>query len=51
VALKNNNNVTQNVNDKEDNYKMLIMSKDRTIGELKSTLEVILGYYWFRYWN
>jgi hypothetical protein len=36
-------------NDKEDNYKMLIMSKDKTILELKSTLEVLFCK--SRFWN
>jgi hypothetical protein len=32
----------KNTDNKEDNYKMLIMAKDRTISELKSTLDVRL---------
>jgi hypothetical protein len=36
--LKNSNN--NNDYNKEDNYKMLIMSKDKTIADLRSTLEV-----------
>ncbi len=45
--VRQKNKSTENVNkssfDKEDNYKLLILEKDRTINELKSTLEV--GYY------
>ena len=42
--VRQKNKSTENVNksnfEKEDNYKLLILEKDRTINELKSTLEV-----------